>query len=285
MKNKITIIFVLLAIITVNAQITSPSLSPRINVEQNLGLATISLDYGRPSRNNRDIFGALIPYNRVWRTGANASTKITLDREIYLAENKIKTGTYGLYTIPNKNEWTIIIHKNAKLWGSAGYKVEDELVRFKVPVINLNDIRETLTINFEGFNANGGKLIIAWEKVKVEIPVFVDTDAIIFAEIEEKIINSKDEIKAQTYFDAALFYYNKNKDFKKAIQWFDKAIELKPSAFWYRYYRAEIAYTLKDKKTAKTYAEKVLNDAKNSTSSDYGYIAKATLLLNKINAM
>lgn len=268
--------------IGLQAQINKPSLSPRIVTEQQVGLANFKLEYGQPNKQDREIFGALIPYGKLWRTGANAATKITLDTEVTLAGNTVPPGTYGLYSIPGKKEWTIIIHKNSKLWGAGGYKDSENLLRFTVPATPLKDTLETFSIHFENFNTNGGDMVIAWENTKVTIPVFVDSDALIFKEIDTKITNATGDISAQTYFDAAQFYYHKNVQLEKAKQWFDKAIEMRPNAFWYVYYRAELAYHLKDLKTAKAYAEKSLSAAKASTSSDYGYISKNTLLLEKI---
>lgn len=265
---------------TINSQIRKPSLSPKIKTEQFVGLAKFNIEYGQPSKNEREIFGSLIPYNKLWRTGANASTKITINQEVYLANNKIPKGTYGLYTIPNKKEWTIILHKNANLWGAGGYKKENDFIRFNVPSEMTKDTRETLGIYFEKFNTNGADLIINWEKTKVKIPVFVDSDAIIFAEIDSKINKvAPEKISAQTYFDAAQFYYHKNTKLNTAFKWFNKATELKPGAFWYEYYKGELALKIKKYNVAKNSAKKCLKASKNSKSSDYGYIAKCSLLL------
>ncbi|AXT19622.1 DUF2911 domain-containing protein [Flavobacteriaceae bacterium AU392] len=264
------------------SQITKASLSPQTKIEQNVGLAKITLEYGRPGAKDRSIFGALIPYGKVWRTGANSSTKLTIDKDVTFSGEKIPAGKYGLYSIPGESEWTIIIHKNEKLWGAGNYNKANDLLRFKVPVINLKDYQETLSINFENFNANGADLIIQWENSKVVIPVFVDSDALVFKQIEDKLINATGEINAQTYFDAASFYYEKNKDLQLAAQWFDKAISLRPNAFWFKYYRAELAYVLEDNETAKTHVLKALEDAKASASGDYGYIAKCDLLIKKL---
>ena len=268
--------------ITINAQITKPSLSPKIVTQQQVGLANFTLEYGQPNKQGRTIFGGLIPYDTLWRTGANSSTKITIDNEVSLAGNIIPAGTYGLYSIPSQKQWTIILSENSKLWGAGGYNESEDFVRFTVPTIPLLDTLETFTIHFENFHTNGADLVIAWENTKVKIPVFVDSDKTIFEEIEAKITNATGDIAPATYFDAAQFYYLKKVQLDKAATWFDKAIELRPGAFWYVYYRGELAYHLKDFKTAKTYATRCLEAAQKSTSSDYGYIAKATLLLEQI---
>lgn len=283
MKKKISLLSAVFLGITISlfAQINKPSLSPKINKETTIGLANVQLEYGQPTTQGREIFGALIPYGKVWRTGANSSTKLTTDREIELAGQKIPAGTYGLYTIPEKGEWTIIIHKNSKLWGAGGYNETEDLVRFKVPSTPLKDAVETLSINFENFTTNGGALIIRWENTMVSIPVLVDADEAIFKEIEAKVIDATEPVNAQTYFDAAQFYYHKGKELDKAATWFDKAIELSPRAFWFKYYRAELALEMGDKKMAKEWAMKSLEQAKKG-SADYGYIAKNELLLKKL---
>ena len=283
MLKKGILIGCLLTVAISNAQITKASLSPRIKIEQQIGLATLNLDYGRPSKNDRPIFGDLIPYGKVWRTGANSSTKISFDKEISLAGNKIAAGNYALYTIPGKKKWTIIIHKNTKLWGAGSYDAKDDLMRFEVEATTQKESKESFEIYADNFHANGGDLIISWDKTKIVLPIFVDSDALTFQEIEDKLItNPSADTKAATYFDAAQFYYHKGKDFEKAKKWFDKAIELRPKAFWYVYYRAELAYTQKDIKTAKKLAEQSLKMAKESPSGDYGYIAKNELLLKKL---
>ncbi len=284
MNHIKTILITLLAINinTMSAQINKPSLSPRVNATYNVGLAKVTLDYGQPNKQDRVVFGGLIPYDRVWRTGANASTKITFDKQITLAGVTVPAGTYGLYSIPTNKAWTIILHKNAELWGSAGYEEKNNFAQIITLPKKTEDTRETLGIYFENYTDNGGDLVIAWEKTKVVLPVFVDTDALIFKEIEDKIKHSTSEIKAQTYFEAAQFYYHKNFELATAVKWFDKAMEMEPNRFWYTYYRAELAHKLNDGNTARILAEQCLEAAMQSPSTDYGYIAKATLLLEKL---
>lgn len=280
--NTLWIVLMLISNLSM-AQINKPSLSPRVETVQHVGLAKVELDYGQPNKQNRPVFGGLIPYNKVWRTGANASTKINIDTDVTFGNQSVPKGEYALYTIPGEKEWTVILSKNTKLWGSSGYNSKDDLVRLHVPVVRLTDYQETLSIRFENFHANGGDFIITWENTKIKIPVFVDSDALIFKEINEKIIQSKSEASAQTYFDAAQFYYHKNKDLPKAYEWFSKAIELKPGAFWYVYYKAELAYTMGNVKEAKAGISTCLEAAKNSPYGDFGYIGKCTLMLEKIN--
>lgn len=284
MKLNYTVLLFLFLISSFSySQITKPSLSPKIKTEQQVGLANFILEYGQPSAQNRKIFGSLIPYNKLWRTGANAATKFSIDTEIKLSGHSISAGTYSLYTIPRKKNWTIIIHKNSKLWGAGGYNKDNDLLRFNVSSIPLNDNIETFTIHFENFHTNGADLVIAWEHTKVKIPVIVDSDKSIFNEIDTKITkNTTGNILPQTYFDAAQFYYHKNVNLEKALFWFTKATELRPNAYWYEYYKGELAMYMKKYNTARESGKKCLNAAKNSKSSDYGYIAKCSLLLQAL---
>lgn len=267
------------------AQINKPGLSPKVTKELHVGLTHVKLEYGQPSARDRAIFGALIPYGKVWRTGANSSTKIHFDRDVSLAEKVVPKGVYAMYSIPGKSSWTIIISKNSELWGAGGYSEKEDLFRVEVPVIKLKDYVETLSIHFEGFHANGADLVIMWENTKVVVPVFVDSDDQIYKEIQEKIIDgAENPVKAQTYFDAAQFYYEKNRDLEQAAIWFEKAMELRPNAFWYVYYRAELAFTLGDYDTANEMVQKSLRMARESSSGDYGYVAKCELLIEKLKS-
>lgn len=264
-----------------DAQIKKAPASPRSKVEQQVGLVKATVDYGRPGVKGRKIFGGLEPYGKVWRTGANASSKVTFDGDVQIQKTQVPAGTYGLYTIPNRASWTIILSKNSKLWGAGGYNPSDDLARFEVKIEKLKDHRESLEIGFEKFHANGADLFIAWEKTKVSLPVFVDSDAQVIAEIKSKIENPSAPPTAQTFYDAGMFYYEKKIDLKQAATWIEKAMELNPKAFWYVYNRAEIAYILKDKKTAKSLAQKSLQMA-TEAGSDFGYIARSKMLLAKL---
>jgi hypothetical protein len=283
MKIYFILLFTILSSISLTAQIAKPNLSPTKVSKQKVGLANVTLEFGQPNKQGRKIFGSLIPYNKLWRTGANASTKITTDKEILIANHIIPAGTYALYSIPNKKKWTIIIHKKNNLWGSAGYTKKNDLIRFTIPVKKMKDTKETLDISFENYTIDGADLILTWENTKIIIPVIVDSDAIIQEQINTKIINSKKVATAQTYFDAAQYYYLKNKELNTAFKWFNKAEKLRPVAFWYTYYKAELAHKLGKKNIAKQSAIRCLNAAKKSKSSDYGYISKCSLLLKSLN--
>ena len=194
------------------------------------------------------------------------STKINFEAPVILAGNEVPAGKYALYTIPNETTWTIIIHKNTNLWGAGGYNASDDLVRFSVPVSKTNDLQESLLIDFQNFKNDKANLVIAWERTKIEIPVHAPSDEMVYNDIKKKIIDFDGEISAATYFDAGLFYYEKNKDLKQALSWVDKAVTLKPNAFWYVYYQAEIANVVGNKDKALKSVNSALEMAKKSPS-------------------
>ena len=264
------------------AQITKAPLSPRAQVHQQIGLVEVDVDYSRPSVRGRKIFGELEPFGSLWRTGANACTTIAFSGDVTLADQDVPAGKYSLFTIPDEKSWTVVLNKNVKLWGAGGYDPAEDLVRFEVPVQRLGDLRESFTIDFGGFHANGGDLVLSWEHTRVRVPVFVDSDERVLAEIDEKVRKAEGEVSAQTYFDAGMFLYEKQLDLKDAAAWIDKAVELSPSSFWMAYYQAELAHVLGDAAKAKRCAASALDLAKQSRVGAFGYDVKCELLLAKL---
>src|SRR5699024_10361980 len=126
-----------------------PAPSPSVTVHQDFSTSSIKLEYSRPAVRGRTIFGVLMPYGEVWRTGANSATKITFGEEITLAEKKVEAGTYALYTIPGKKKWTVILNKGTDNWGAAGYDSKENVLKVSVPVEHLNELQESLRISIE----------------------------------------------------------------------------------------------------------------------------------------
>lgn len=265
-----------------HAQITKPPQSPRAKVTQQIGLGEVTLDYGRPSVRGRDVFPKMEAYGVVWRAGANASTKITFSEDAEIGGEALVAGTYGLYAIPNEKAWTIIFNKNSELWGAGGYDPAQDALRVEVPVQKLASVHETLTIDFQGFHANGADLVIAWENVHVQVPVTVDTDTKVLEQIDERVRNAKGEVKGQTYYDAAMYLYGKDMNMEEAAGWMDKAVEMSPQAFWMMYYQAEMAHKMGNNEKALACAMKSLKLSEASARGDFGYAARAKSLLEKL---
>lgn len=254
-----------------------PTASPLQTVKQSFALSEISLEYSRPSAKGRVIFGEVVPFGKVWRTGANASTKITFGEEVKVEGNTIPAGTYALYTIPNKDSWEIIIYKDLTLGGNvANYKKENDVAHFTVKPKALNEQVESFTINFSSLENNSLNVELSWEKTRVSFRVEADIDAKIMKDIENSIVKDN-----RPYFQAANYYYETGKDLNKANEWVDKAIEANPKAFWIVMLKAKIQTKQKDSKGAIATAEKVIALATEAKNDDYVAMAKKVIAENK----
>ena len=228
MVRKITAIILLLLNLSLNAQINTPKLSPHCILTQEVGFNEITIDYSRPSIRDRVIFGELVPYGKIWRTGANASTKIKFKDEVSIEGHEIPAGEYALYTIPGIDEWTIIIHTVTDYWGvGKEYKATDDLVRFKVKPIKRNNKIETFTIEISDIGFSSCVLELKWEQTLIKMKVTMDTDKYVMAEIDEKMKG----VSQATYYQAAVYYLENGKDLNKALEWINLAL-VNNEVFW-----------------------------------------------------
>ncbi|WP_224998911.1 DUF2911 domain-containing protein [Cesiribacter sp. SM1] len=244
------------------AQLKMPQASPAEKTSTTIGLTDVTLEYARPGVKGRErnIFGGLVPYGEVWRTGANASTKVTFSDSVKVKGQWLPGGTYALYTIPGQDEWTVIFNKNLGLWGSMGYKQEEDALRVKVKPVNIGEPAETFTINFSEFTNNTANMNILWDFTKVSVPLETEVDSKVMAQIKETM--SKPVENGGTYFQAANYYYRNGKDKQQALQWVDKAIE-KEDRYYIHYLRALILADLNKTKDAIKAAERSRELAKN----------------------
>lgn len=203
------------------AALEFPAASPSCTIKQRVGLTDVEITYSRPAVKSREIFGNVVPYGKVWRTGANAATKLVFSTPVKLNGNDVPAGTYALMTIPDKDEWTIIINKGSEQWGAYKYDEKSDVVRFKAKPVKMSWKLENFTIEFNPVTETSASLNLAWDEVKVPIEMKVDYVEKLHAEIE-KVMASDDAKKP--YFQAAAFYFNNNFDLKKALEWVDKAI-------------------------------------------------------------
>lgn len=161
----------------VQAQNDKPQPSPAATITQKIGLTEVTVNYSRPSARNRQIFGDLVPYGKPWRTGANAATTITFKDAMTVEGNKVPAGEYALYTIPGKNEWTVVLNKNTKLGGETGkYNNAEDVARFKVKPEQLPSEVETFTINFADLTTYGAVVELKWENTGVRFKVESNPD-------------------------------------------------------------------------------------------------------------
>ena len=283
MKMTITnkaVLFLAFGMLSLGAaaqKITVPAPSPLQTVTQKFGLGEVTIEYSRPAVKGRTIFGDVVPYGKIWRTGANATTKITFTDEVKLEGNVVKPGTYGLYTVPNKDSWEIMLYKDLTLNGNvADYKTENEVLRFKVKSMKIPMKMESFMINIGDLSATEAKLTLLWENTVVAVKMTTDIDARVMESIDASMKSDKPE-----YFRAAGYYFDNGKDLKKALEWATKATEENPKAFYMFNLKARIEYKLGDKAAGKASAEKSIALAKEAKNDDYVALGEKLLSDNK----
>jgi len=246
--------------------VQTPQPSTTQTIKQNFGLGTIELSYSRPNMRGRKIYGDLVPFGNVWRTGANNATTLAFSDEVMIGGKKVPAGKYGLLTIPNKDNWTVILSKQVDVTSPADYKQESDVVRVEVKPISLpaGTIFETFTMQFHDVKPSSIELRMVWDKTQVIFPITTDVETKVMAQINNAM--NKDN---RPYFTAAMYYLDNGKDLNQAVTWFDKAIEQNPKAFWVHHQRANALAKLGKKEDAKMAANKSIELAKEAKNDDY----------------
>lgn len=236
-----SVIITLFALSALGQELKVPTLSPQTEVTQEVGLTQVKLSYARPSAKGRKVFGDLVPFGEVWRTGANASTKLTFSEDVKIAGNALKAGTYALYSIPGANEWTMIIHTNTKHRSLAGdvYKQAEDAFRFKVKPGKTANYVETFTLEFGDFTTSSANLILSWENTQIKFPIEFDVDARVAEQIA-KLSAAPSGMSHMSYFLAAEYNLHNDKDLSKADEWILTALEKSPRNSRYGLLRAKI---------------------------------------------
>ena len=247
-----------------DAQLRTPAPSPPQTIKQDFGLSSIELSYSRPGMKGRKIFGDLVPYGKVWRTGANNATTLTFADDVMIGDVKIPAGKYGLLTIPDRDKWTIIISKQTDVTNPANYKQEQDVVRVLADPLKLKDNLESFTMQFANVKSSTCDLQIMWDNVGVTLPIKTDVESKVMAQIDQ--LMNKDD---RPYYNAALYYLENGKDLNQALVWFDKAAAQQPEAFWVQHQRANCLAKLGKKAEAKAAAEKSIALAKTAKNDDY----------------
>jgi Cft2 family RNA processing exonuclease len=199
----------------------------------------------------RKIFGDLVPFGKVWRTGANSATTITFGDAVTIGSTKVPAGKYGILTIPDKKSWIIIITKQTDVTNPADYKQEQDVVRVEAKTTDIDDKVETFTMQFADVKPSTCELQLIWDKTAVALPIAADVETKVMAQIDQ--LMNKDN---RPYYTAALYYMENGKDLNQALAWFDKAVELQPEAYWVHHQRANCLARLGKKEEAKAAAEK-----------------------------
>ena len=270
MKQLISVICLLLCFnLCYGQRLKTPTLSPFSKISQQVGLTDVTLQYSRPSAKGRIVFGELVPFDQVWRTGANAATKITFKEVAKIGGKTIQPGEYAIYTIPGENRWIIIIHSNTSLRSIAGgaYKPSNDVFRFEIAPKNNNYV-ETFTCQFSQVKTNALILDITWENTLISIHIEVEVDK----KIESQMLHfmkTPANIPHRTYFEAAQYYSNNGKDLNNALSFIESALEKSPENFRYGLLKAKILAKMNNYEGALVVVEIANTWAKNKNNANY----------------
>ncbi len=246
------------------AQFKLPSASPTQIIKQEFGLGNIELTYSRPGAKGHKVFGDLVPYDKLWRTGANAVTKIVFSEPVEMNGRKIDSGAYVLYTIPGAESWEVIINKGIKNEGTDGYKEVEDVLRFKVEPVNTKINTESFTIQFAALRPESCELHLMWEKKLIIIPIVVNIKDKMRTQLEAAMRTNQ-----KPFWQAAQFYYEYDRNLTRALENVNKAIEGNPKAYWILLYKAKIHKDMGDITGATQSAYRSLALSKDAKNDDY----------------
>jgi hypothetical protein len=244
-----------------------PQASPSSKLIQKVGLTDVTVDFSRPSTKGRKIFGELVPFGQVWRTGANGATVLTFSTEVSISGTKVPAGSYALYSIPGKSSWTMILSKNTKLWGAIGYEAKDDLLRFNATPAKTSRMYDSFEIGFSNLTDASADLSIKWEQTRVEFTIQTEVDPIVMADIKKQVIDAKSTNPALLY-QAANYYFTNNKDQNQAYTWIKQSTESDPK-YWTLHLQAKIELSLGKKTAALESATRSKKLAEEGKNQDY----------------
>lgn len=224
-----------------------PQPSPAATVIQRVGVTDVTVVYSRPGKKGREIFGGLVPYNTLWRTGANANTTVEFSTDVVIGDAQVKAGTYSLFTIPGEDSWEVILNTNTKLWGVDGYSEEEDVMRMNVPTVKVNTV-ESFSISFDMVTPNGAHMVLAWDDKAVHVPITVDSQKQAIANIEKALKDPENkENMWRVYRNAANYYFQNKLNLADAEKYIAKSIALNPDS-WYSYWLQGSIYAEAGKK-------------------------------------
>jgi hypothetical protein len=254
----------LLATCSIHAQ-DLPSASPKGEVEQVVGLTKVEVEYNRPSARDRKIFGELVPYDKVWRTGANLNTTIEFDGMVVFGGQKVEAGKYSLFTIPGTDSWTIILNKNTELWGEGDRKEEEDVLQVKVKPAK-SEYTETLTFSFDAVKDDKARLDLRWEEVRVSVELHADATEQAIKNIEAAVNGEKADFR--TFHGSARFLVDRNMEPEAALKYATKSVEM-DRKFWNLYTLALAQAQNGDIKSAIATAEESMKMAEEAKYDAY----------------
>lgn len=266
MKKSILLLVSAFISFAVQGQLMTPQPSPSAKLEQKVGLTDLTVEYSRPSMRGRTIFGNLVPYGELWRTGANKNSTISFSDAVTIGGKTLEAGSYAIFTKPGQSSWEVIFYSDTENWGTP-QEWDDSKVAAKVnaEVFTMPMDVETFTISVDNLHNNGATLGMIWEKAYVGVPFTVPTQEIATKSIESVMSGPS----AGDYYSAAAYYYDEGKDLNKAKEWIDKAVEMNKDAYWVSRRQSLIYAKLGDKKGAIEAAKRSMEAAKAAGNQDY----------------
>jgi hypothetical protein len=269
------------SLIAAEEKVEFPAASARAVVKQRVGLTDVEVDYSRPNKNNRNIFGGLVLFDKPWRTGANQPTKIKTSGPIKLGTKEVPAGEYVLYTIPGANAWTVVLSKNLKAQSLADHKPADEAARITAEPMALPLPVETFTIGFDDLRANSAILHLDWDKTRVRVKLTTDDIEKVNQGIHAAVKSGKPQ-EPGFYYSAASFYLDQNKDLPQAVKWIDQALEKNPKAYFMYQKKAQILAKMGEKKGAIAAAEKSIEILQAGPNPDESAIGTNRALIESL---
>lgn len=275
MKKLVLFVFAVTLLFSVDAQIETPQPSPFTKIEQKVGLTDVTLEYSRPSMKGRKIFGDLVPYGKMWRTGANKNTMVTFSDDVVVDGTTLKAGSYAIFVTPGESSWDVIFYSDIQNWGTPR-EWDDSKVAAKTTVntYEMPMAVETWTISIDDLKSNSAQIGFIWENTYVGVKVKVPTDAKVSASIEKTMAGPG----AGDYYSAAVYNLTEGKDLDKAQIWMDKAMSMiENPGFWQLRQQSLLYAKLGDKKKAIETAKKSLAGAEAAGNADYVKMNKESL--------
>lgn len=264
MKKVLMAAAALVSFAMADAQVKMPQPSTAQTIKQDFGLGNIELSYSRPNAKGRKVMGDLVPFGKVWRTGANGATTLTFTDVVSIGGTEIKPGKYGLLSIPGAKEWTWVITKDVNVTSPAAYKPENDIVRVSAAPQKARQKTETFTLQFANISNTSCELHLSWENTVVALPIATEVDSKVMKSIDEAM--GKDN---PPYFQAASYYFENGKDLGKAKEWVDKAIAANANAFWMTMLKARIHAKMGDNAGAAAMCDKTIELATAAKNDDY----------------
>jgi hypothetical protein len=266
MKKLIVVLSLMLVANTAMAQIEAPQPSPSAKAMQTVGLTEVTLEYSRPAKRGRAIFGELVPFDKLWRTGANSNSMITFSDDVKFAGTDVKAGTYAVYTKPGKKEWTVMLYNDTSNWGNPKTWDENKVVATAtVETKKISNEVESWTMAINEVTMEGAHLQMMWEKTLAAVPFSVPTAAKTEASIDKVMAGPS----ADDYYSAATFYLDANKNLQQAHEWISEAVEARPEAYWMHRKKSLIEAKMGNKSAAIASAKISLTLAEEAKNMDY----------------